>query len=78
MTYFKPEIIPGMRKDGSQYEAMNTWFDGNNVRFKLGKPQSIGGWAERTLKDFADAQRDLLTTVSLFRGLPLRTQPLWV
>lgn len=48
-----------MRKDGSQYEAMNTWFDGNNVRFKLGKPQSIGGWSERTLKDFADAQRDL-------------------
>lgn len=59
MTYFKPEIIPGMRKDGSQHEAMNTWFDGNNVRFKLGKPQSIGGWSERTLKGFADSQRDL-------------------
>ena len=57
--YIKPQIEPGMSRDGSQYEAMNTWFNGNNVRFKLGKPQSVGGWEEKLYQDFDDLPRDL-------------------
>jgi hypothetical protein len=57
--YIKPQIEPGMSRDGSQYEAMNTWFNGNNVRFKLGKPQSVGGWEEKPYQDFDELPRDL-------------------
>jgi len=35
---------PGIQKENTTYSAEGSWFDGNKVRFKSGKPERIGGW----------------------------------
>jgi len=37
-------IAPGLVGDDSSFAASGRWADGSNVRFRLGKPQPIGGW----------------------------------
>jgi hypothetical protein len=38
------DIPPGINSDDTSYSATGRWTDGSNVRFRLGKPQVIGGW----------------------------------
>lgn len=35
---------PGLNSDDTTFSAEGRWADGNNVRFRFGKPQVIGGW----------------------------------
>jgi hypothetical protein len=48
MTFFKPQIAPGVVKDESELTAEGVWTDADKVRFrtvaKQGLPQIIGGW----------------------------------
>jgi hypothetical protein len=41
---FPPEIAPGLWSDDSSHTSEGRWADGSNMRFRLGKPQTIGGW----------------------------------
>lgn len=38
------EVPPGINTDDTAYAASPAWADGSNVRFRLGRPQTIGGW----------------------------------
>jgi hypothetical protein len=38
------EIPPGLNGDDTTFAADGRWADGSNVRFRLGRPQVIGGW----------------------------------
>ena len=42
----KISIPPGLNKRSTQYEAGESWFDSNNVRFSSGYAETIGGWAD--------------------------------
>ena len=44
------QIAPGLVSDETTFATPGVWVDGNNVRFWLGRPQTIGGWS----KAFAD------------------------
>ena len=35
---------PGIQKENTNYSSEGSWFDGDKVRFKSGKPERIGGW----------------------------------
>ena len=37
-------IIPGYNKQVTELGAEGQWFDGNNVRFRYGSPEKLGGW----------------------------------
>lgn len=38
------ELPPGLNGDDTRYAGGGRWADGSNVRFRLGRPETIGGW----------------------------------
>jgi len=41
----KIQIPPGINKESTQYAAAGSWYDANNVRFRRGNAEVIGGWS---------------------------------
>lgn len=48
MAYFKLTLTPGIDKQNTEYGAEGGWIDADNVRFRYGLPEKIGGWEEFT------------------------------
>lgn len=44
------KLAPGLWGDDTTYGSKGRWGDGNNVRFRLGLPEVIGGWESLTLE----------------------------
>jgi hypothetical protein len=44
------ELPPGLNGDDTTLAAGGRWADGSNVRFRLGRPETIGGW-ERLMSE---------------------------
>ena len=59
MALAKIPFNPGFNKQITDTQAENVWVDGDNVRFRYGMPEKIGGWQElvdKTLIGVARAQ----------------------
>ena len=39
-------FAPGFNKQVTETGAEGQWFDGDNVRFRYGTPEKIGGWTQ--------------------------------
>ena len=48
MPLAKIPLKPGFNKQATASQAMGEWIDGNNVRFRYGSPEKIGGWEQIT------------------------------
>ena len=46
MSFFKLTLAPGIDKQNTEYGADGGWTDCDNVRFRYGLPEKIGGWQE--------------------------------
>jgi len=57
MPLVKIPLKPGFNKQATASQAMGEWIDGNNVRFRYGSPEKIGGWEQITDKLIAGAAR---------------------
>ena len=44
MALAKVRIAPGFDKQSTPSDAEGRWVDGDNVRFRYGEPEKIGGW----------------------------------
>jgi len=44
MSYFRLNIKPGIDKQNTEYGAEGGYTDGDNIRFRYGLPEKIGGW----------------------------------
>jgi len=44
MAYFRLALKAGMDKQNTEYGAEGGWTNGDNVRFRFGLPEKIGGW----------------------------------
>ena len=44
MALAKYKIAPGFDKQSTPADAEGRWVDGDNVRFRYGEPEKIGGW----------------------------------
>jgi hypothetical protein len=42
------KIPPGLWSDDTVHKSAGRWADGSNVRFRLGSPQTVGGWEALT------------------------------
>src|SRR3546814_8235334 len=42
------DLPPGLNGDDTSFAGGGRWADGSNVRFRLGRPQTIGGWESLT------------------------------
>jgi len=48
MTLIKIQVAPGIDKQNTEYGAEGRWIDCDNVRFRYGLAEKIGGWAKTT------------------------------
>jgi len=65
MTLIKVQVAPGVDKQDTQYGAEGRWTNTDNVRFRYGLPEKIGGWAKVTSDALVGAARGLITWFSL-------------
>ena len=52
------QIRPGFNKQVTETGAEGQWVDGDNVRFRYGLPEKIGGWEQITSNTLVGAARD--------------------
>jgi len=57
MPLKKIPLQPGFNKQATASQAEGQWIDGDNVRFRYGSPEKIGGWEQLTDKLMVGAVR---------------------
>ena len=71
MAYFKLTLTPGIDKQNTEYGAEGGWIDGDNVRFRYGLPEKIGGWEEfTTLTQYLVGMVSQIFTWNSLAGIP--------
>jgi hypothetical protein len=65
MALQKVLFQPGFNKQATISEAENQWVDGDNVRFRYGSPEKIGGWNQIMNNTIVGAVRDQHTWADL-------------
>ena len=45
MALVEYKFLPGIDKQSSDSGAENRWVDSDNVRFRYGLPEKVGGWS---------------------------------
>ncbi len=61
----KLQMKPGIVKDVTDYTAEGGWYDGDKVRFRLGFPETIGGWQKYANYEFLGTCRQLHQWVAI-------------
>ena len=61
MPINKLQFRPGIDKQNTQYGAEGGWVDCDNVRFRYGVPEKIGGWSPAVGTNLIGAARDIHT-----------------
>ena len=65
MPLQKIQFKPGFNKQQTATGAEGQWIDGDNVRFRYGEPQKIGGWQQLVSSTLAGPVRDQHTWTAL-------------
>ena len=65
MPLTKLQIAPGIDKQNTEYGAEGRWVDSDNVRFRYGQPEKIGGWTKVTSDALLGSTRAILTWSNL-------------
>jgi hypothetical protein len=59
MTLAKLAFQPGFHKESTQLAAGPAWYNGDKVRFRKGRVESIGGWEKYTSESYLGVARSL-------------------
>jgi len=65
MALESKSFVAGFDKQNTDYGAEGKWVDGENVRFRYGQPEKIGGWQKLFTNKLIGAVRDIHAWVSL-------------
>ena len=65
MPLAKLQFQPGFDKQNTEYGAEGKWIDGDNIRFRYGLPEKIGGWAKVSSTTVLGAARSVNTWADL-------------
>ena len=65
MPLQKLQFRPGINTDITSYSNEGGWVDGDKIRFRLGYPEKIGGWAKYAASVFLGACRSLHNWIAL-------------
>jgi hypothetical protein len=65
MPLQKLQFKPGIVKEITTLSGKGGWFDGDKIRFRLGFPEKIGGWAALSYNTFLGACRSLFNWITL-------------
>jgi hypothetical protein len=61
MSLRKVQFAPGFNKQATDSQAEGQWVDGDNVRFRYGSPEKIGGWEQILSSTLVGATRAIHT-----------------
>jgi len=67
MVLQKLEFRPGINTELPDYANENGWSDGDKIRFRVGYPEKIGGWAKKGDNQFIGAARAMKQWTTLDR-----------
>ena len=59
MPFQKLQFRPGINKDTPSYADKGGWSDGDKIRFRMGYPETIGGWEKVSNSQFLGSCRAL-------------------
>ena len=65
MTLRKLTLKPGVNRENTRYASENGWYECNNVRFRQGTPEKIGGWTRINTVTFEGIARSLWNWITL-------------
>ena len=65
MAYTKLQFKPGIVRDVTRYSNDGGWFDSDRIRFRMGFPETIGGWTRLNPVAFLGACRSLFNWTAL-------------
>ena len=65
MTLTKLKLQPGINKQTSNLGASGKYTDSDNIRFRYGLPEKIGGWDKTTANTLIGVVRDQHAWVAL-------------
>ena len=65
MPLASTKFAPGFDKQSTAYGAEGKWIDGENIRFRYGQPEKIGGWTKLTSEKLIGSVRDQFAWTSL-------------
>jgi len=61
----KLTMRPGVNREGTNYSNEGGWYDCDNIRFRSGFPEKIGGWVRLSASTFKGVCRSLWNWVTL-------------
>jgi hypothetical protein len=59
------KFLPGINKQNTTVGAVGRWVDSDNIRFRYGLPEKVGGWASLTLDTIVGVSRKMHSFVDL-------------
>ena len=65
MPLSSTKFVPGFDKQSTAYGAEGKWIDGENIRFRYGQPEKIGGWTKLSNQKLIGAVRDQFAWTAL-------------
>jgi hypothetical protein len=65
MPLKKLQLRPGVNKESTRYTNEMGWYDSDNIRFRQGTPEKIGGWVRISASTFVGICRSLWAWVTL-------------
>jgi len=65
MAYTKLQFKPGIVRDVTRYSNNGGWFDSDRIRFRMGFPETIGGWTRFNPVALLGACRSLFNWTAL-------------
>jgi len=65
MPLQKLQFRPGVNREGTDFANTGGWFDCNNIRFRSGFPEKIGGWSQVSPNQYLGHARALWNWVDL-------------
>lgn len=65
MPLQKLTIRPGINREGTNYSNEGGWYDCDNIRFRSGFPEKIGGWIRLSASTFKGVCRSMWNWVTL-------------
>ena len=65
MPLKKVILKPGVNRENTRYASEGGWYECNNVRFRQGTPEKIGGWTRLNTTTFSGVARSLFNWITL-------------
>ena len=59
--YVKLNFRPGFHRETTRYAEEGSWYDGDRVRFRAGRPENLRGYQQKSTTSFLGNGREILT-----------------